>query len=59
MSIAQEWIAWMGFMFVIFLVGVVWARKEKRGRAKSSSQRGKDEASGHPGTDLVDTNRQL
>jgi hypothetical protein len=59
MSIVQEWIAWMGFMFGIFVVGMLWARKEKRDRTKSSSQRGKNEASGHLGTDLVETNRQL
>jgi hypothetical protein len=51
MSIVQEWIVWMGFMFGIFLVGMLWARKEKRDRAQSSSQRGKDETtSGQRGT---------
>jgi hypothetical protein len=59
MSIVQEWIVWMGFMFGIFLVGMLWARKEKRDRARSSSRVGKNESSGHLGTDPVDTNRQL
>jgi hypothetical protein len=49
----------MGYGIVIFLVGLLWARKEKRDRAKSSSQLGKNEQSGHLGSDLVDTNRQL
>jgi hypothetical protein len=46
-------------MFGIFLVGVFYALKERRDRAKSSSQLGKNESSGHRGTDLVETNRQL
>jgi hypothetical protein len=59
MSIVEEWIAWIGFMFGIFLVGVFWARKERRDRAQSSSRLGKNESSGHIGTDFVETNREL
>ena len=59
MSIVEEWIAWIGFMFGIFLVGVFWARKERRDRAKSSSQLRKNETSAHLGTNLVETNREL
>jgi hypothetical protein len=59
MSIVEEWIVWVSFMLGIFLVGMLWARKEKRDRAKSSSQLGKNESSGRLGTDIVDTNRQL
>jgi hypothetical protein len=58
MSIVQEWIAWMGFMLGIFLVGMLWARKEKRDRPKSSSQLRKNETSAHLGTDVGETNRQ-
>ena len=36
MSITQEWIAWLGFMFGVFLVGLLWARKERRDRGPSS-----------------------
>jgi cytochrome c-type biogenesis protein CcmH/NrfF len=58
MTIVQEWVVWMGFMFGIFLVGMLWARKERRDRAKSMSQHRENETSAHLGTDLVDTNRQ-
>jgi type IV secretory pathway TrbD component len=59
MSIVSEWLAFMGFGIGIFLVGVLWARKERRDRPHSSSRLGKNESSGHLGTDLLDTNRQL
>jgi len=59
MSIVEEWLAFMGLMFGIFLVGMLWALKERRDRAKSLSQLRKNETSADLGTDLVDTNRQL
>jgi hypothetical protein len=59
MSMVSEWLAYMGLMFGIFLVGVLWARKERRDRPQSSSRPGKNESSEHLGTDLVDTNRQV
>jgi vacuolar-type H+-ATPase subunit I/STV1 len=58
MSVVSTWLAFMGYGIVIFLIGLLWARKEKRDRAKSSSQPRKNESSGHPGTDLVDNDRQ-
>ena len=51
MSIVSEWLAFMGFGIGIFLVGVLWARKERRDRPQSSSRLGKNESSGHLETD--------
>jgi len=59
MSMVSEWLVYMGFMFGIFLVGLLWVRKERRDRAQSSSRLGKNESSGHMGTDFVGTDRQL
>jgi hypothetical protein len=39
----SEWLVYMGFMFGIFLVGLLWVRKERRDRAQSSSRLGKNE----------------
>jgi type IV secretory pathway TrbD component len=58
MSVVNTWLAFMGFGVGIFLVGLLWVRKEKRDRAKSSSKLHKNETSAHLGTDLVETNRQ-
>jgi vacuolar-type H+-ATPase subunit I/STV1 len=58
MSMVSEWLAFMGYGLALFLVGMLWARKERRDRAKSSSQHSKTESSGHLGTDLVDNDRQ-
>ena len=59
MSMVDEWFVFLGYGVMIFLVGLIWIRKEKRDRAKSPSQLRKNESSGHLGTGLVDTNRQL
>jgi type IV secretory pathway TrbD component len=58
MSVVSTWLAFMGFGVGIFLVGLVWVRKERRERERSLSRPRKYESSVHPGTDLVDTNRQ-
>ena len=59
MSVVSTWLAFMGYGVVLFLVGVLWARKEKRDRAKPSSQSHKNESSAHLGTNLVDTDRHI
>ena len=59
MSMTSEWLVFIGYGIAIFLVGLLWARKEKRDRRKSWSQLLKNESSGHLGTDHVDNDRQL
>jgi hypothetical protein len=43
MSMVDEWLIFLGYGVAIFLVGLLWALKERRDRAKSSSQLGKNE----------------
>jgi len=48
MSVVSTWLAFMGYGIVIFLVGLLWARKERRDHTKSSSQPGQGEAGNQP-----------
>jgi hypothetical protein len=60
MSIVSEWLIFLSYGILIFCVGVLWTRKEKRDRrGRSSSQLRKNESSGHIGTDFIDNDRQL
>jgi len=43
MSVVSTWLVFLEFGVVLFLVAVLWAQKEKRDRAKTSSQTGKSE----------------
>jgi hypothetical protein len=57
MSMVAEWLIFLGYGVAIFLVGLLWALKERRDRERSSSRPHKYESSVHPGADLVDTSR--
>jgi hypothetical protein len=36
MSVVSTWVAFLGFGVALFLVGMVWTRKEKRDHSRSS-----------------------